>query len=44
MNRYDLTLPAMSDLHNFLSLHSYSKLSDYNNSLMRWALGKGQFE
>lgn len=43
-DRYDLTLPAVSKLPEFLKEHSYSNPSDYDTSPMKWAVGKSQFE
>lgn len=44
IGRYDLTLPAVSNLPNFLSAHNYTNPSDYNTSPMQWTVGKSQFE
>lgn len=42
--RYDLTLPAVSKLPDFLREHNYSNPSDYDTCPMQWAVGKSQFE
>ena len=44
ISRYDLTLPAVSNLPKFLDAHNYSNPSDYATSPMQWTVGKSQFE
>ncbi|KAJ5259610.1 hypothetical protein N7478_012591 [Penicillium angulare] len=41
---YDLTLPALSKLPEYLRQHKYTNPEDYSTSPMQWAVGKSQFE
>jgi len=42
--RYDLTLPALSKLPEYLRLNNYVNPEEYSKSPMQWAVGKSQFE
>lgn len=44
MCRYDLTVPTLSKLHEYLRVHDYINPKDYTRSPMEWAVGKSQFE
>ncbi|KAJ5786949.1 uncharacterized protein N7503_012161 [Penicillium pulvis] len=41
---YDLTLPALSKLPEYLRLNNYVNPEEYSKSPMQWAVGKSQFE
>ncbi|KAJ5704298.1 hypothetical protein N7493_011436 [Penicillium malachiteum] len=41
---YDLTLPALSKLPEYLREHNYINPEEYSTSPMQWAVGKSQFE
>ncbi|KAJ5948392.1 hypothetical protein N7466_001407 [Penicillium verhagenii] len=41
---YDLTLPALSKLPEYLRLNKYINPEEYSKSPMQWAVGKSQFE
>ncbi|KAK9857903.1 Demethylsterigmatocystin 6-O-methyltransferase [Penicillium brevicompactum] len=41
---YDLTLPALSKLPEYMRSHGYSSPKDYTQSPMQWAVGQSQFE
>ncbi|KAJ5642481.1 hypothetical protein N7490_006481 [Penicillium lividum] len=41
---YDLTLPALSKLPEYLRLNNYNNPEEYSKSPMQWAVGKSQFE
>ncbi|KAJ5699001.1 hypothetical protein N7462_001006, partial [Penicillium macrosclerotiorum] len=41
---YDLTVPALSKLPEYLRLHNYNNPEEYATSPMQWAVGKSQFE
>ncbi|KAJ5523664.1 hypothetical protein N7494_010314 [Penicillium frequentans] len=41
---YDLTLPALSKLPEYLRLNNYVNPEEYSRSPMQWAVGKSQFE
>ncbi|CAG8108135.1 unnamed protein product [Penicillium olsonii] len=41
---YDLTLPTLEKLPQYLRTHGFSNPDDYNNSPMQWAVGQSQFE
>ncbi|KAJ6031002.1 hypothetical protein N7540_001734 [Penicillium herquei] len=41
---YDLTLPALSKLPEYLRQHNYINPEEYSTSPMQWAVGKSQFE
>ncbi|KAJ5935065.1 hypothetical protein N7466_004612 [Penicillium verhagenii] len=41
---YDLTLPTLARLPEYLRAHDYVNPEDYDNSPMKWAVGQSQFE
>ncbi|KAJ5764772.1 hypothetical protein N7520_004331 [Penicillium odoratum] len=41
---YDLTVPALSNLPEYLRLNNYKNPGEYSKSPMQWAVGKSQFE
>ncbi|KAJ5088892.1 hypothetical protein N7456_012508 [Penicillium angulare] len=41
---YDLTLPALAKLPEYLRQHNYTNPEEYSTSPMQWAVGKSQFE
>ncbi|KAJ5673709.1 hypothetical protein N7507_002836 [Penicillium longicatenatum] len=41
---YDLTLPALSKLPEYLRLNNHTNPEEYSKSPMQWAVGKSQFE
>ncbi|KAF7718575.1 Demethylsterigmatocystin 6-O-methyltransferase [Penicillium ucsense] len=41
---YDLTVPTLSRLPEYLQSHLYRNPEDYAHSPMRWAVGQSQFE
>lgn len=43
-NRYDLTVPTISKLPEYLRINGYANPQDYEHSPMQWAVGQSQFE
>ncbi|CAI7656068.1 unnamed protein product [Penicillium bialowiezense] len=41
---FDLTLPTLSKLPEYMRSHGYSSPKDYTQSPMQWAVGQSQFE
>ncbi|KAJ5991587.1 hypothetical protein N7522_011794 [Penicillium canescens] len=41
---YDLTVPTLSKLPEYLRSHDYANPQDYTHSPMQWAVGQSQFE
>lgn len=41
---YDLTLPTLAKLPDYLREHHYAMPKEYSESPMRWAVGQSQFE
>ncbi|KAJ5586653.1 hypothetical protein N7450_006440 [Penicillium hetheringtonii] len=41
---YDLTLPTLTKLPEYLKVHGYKNPQDYSSSPMKWAVGQSQFE
>ncbi|KAJ5550319.1 hypothetical protein N7535_001740 [Penicillium sp. DV-2018c] len=41
---YDLTLPTLSKLPEYMRSHEYANPRDYAQSPMKWAVGQSQFE
>lgn len=41
---YDLTVPSLTKLPEYLRLHGYRNPQEYATSPMQWAVGKSQFE
>ncbi|KAJ5620511.1 hypothetical protein N7510_004495 [Penicillium lagena] len=41
---YDITLPTLAKLPEYLRLHNYKNPQEYSNSPMQWAVGESQFE
>ncbi|KAI9926344.1 hypothetical protein MW887_004108 [Aspergillus wentii] len=41
---FDLVVPTLSKLPEYLRLHNYSNPKEYSRSPMQWAVGKSQFE
>ncbi|KAJ5532994.1 hypothetical protein N7494_009546 [Penicillium frequentans] len=41
---YDLAVPTLSKLPEYLKAHHYANPQDYENSPMQWAVGQSQFE
>ncbi|OGE50223.1 hypothetical protein PENARI_c018G01254 [Penicillium arizonense] len=41
---YDLTVPTLSKLPEYLRSHDYAKPQEYTHSPMKWAVGQSQFE
>ncbi|KAJ5668679.1 hypothetical protein N7462_009749 [Penicillium macrosclerotiorum] len=41
---YDLTVPTLSKLPEYLRTHEYANPDDYARSPMQWAVGQSQFE
>lgn len=44
MSRYDLTVPTLSKLPEYLRVHEYTNPQEYARSPMQWAVGQSQFE
>lgn len=42
--RYDLTVPTLSKLPDYLRAHDYANPQEYNHSPMQWSVGQSQFE
>lgn len=42
--RYDLTVPTLSKLPDYLRAHDYANPQEYSRSPMQWAVGQSQFE
>lgn len=42
--RYDLTVPTLSKLPEYLQAHEYANPQEYSRSPMQWAVGQSQFE
>lgn len=43
-HRYDLTMPTLSKLPEYLRAHGYANPEEYTRSPMQWAIGQSQFE
>ncbi|GAD96230.1 O-methyltransferase [Paecilomyces variotii No. 5] len=41
---YDLSVPTLAKLPEYLHLHGYKNPKDYSRSPMQWAVGESQFE
>ncbi|KAJ5767127.1 uncharacterized protein N7511_004743 [Penicillium nucicola] len=41
---YDLTVPTLTKLPEYLREHNYSNPEEYSSSPMKWAVGQSQFE
>ncbi|KAL1847174.1 hypothetical protein Plec18170_008738 [Paecilomyces lecythidis] len=41
---YDLSVPTLAKLPEYLRLHGYKNPKDYSRSPMQWAVGESQFE
>ncbi|CAL5871019.1 uncharacterized protein PFLUO_LOCUS5261 [Penicillium psychrofluorescens] len=41
---YDITLPTLAKLPEYLRLHNYKNPQEYSKSPMQWAVGESQFE
>ncbi|OQE25365.1 hypothetical protein PENSTE_c006G07472 [Penicillium steckii] len=41
---YDLTVPTLSKLPEYLQIHDYANPEEYSRSPMKWAVGQSQFE
>lgn len=44
MSSYDLTVPTLAKLPEYLRVHNYANPQDYAKSPMQWAVGVSQFE
>lgn len=44
LSRYDLTVPTLSKLPEYLQAHQYANPQEYTTSPMKWAVGQSQFE
>lgn len=44
LDRFDLTLPTLSKLPEYMRSHDYVNPQDYTRSPMQWAVGQSQFE
>lgn len=43
-SRYDITLPTLAKLPEYLRVHNYKNPQEYSKSPMQWAVGESQFE